>query len=63
LKLKEIWAIRTRLQISANAARACAVNLSIDRKLRAFDLTRLLVQDICHGGQVTARATVTQQKT
>lgn len=38
-------------------------NLAIDSKLRACDLTRLLVQDICHGDRVATRATVTQQKT
>jgi site-specific recombinase XerC len=63
LKLKEIWAIRTRLQMSASARELALFNLAIDSKLRACDLTRLLVQDICHGGHVAARATVTQQKT
>ncbi|SOY70269.1 hypothetical protein CBM2592_B40098 [Cupriavidus taiwanensis] len=63
LKLKEIWAIRTRLQMSSNARELALFNLAIDSKLRACDLTRLLFQDICHGGHVAARATVTQQKT
>ena len=63
LKLKEIWAIRTRLQMSGNARELALFNLAIDSKLRACDLTRLLVQDVCHGGHVGARATVTQQKT
>jgi hypothetical protein len=38
-------------------------NLAIDSKLRAYDLTRLQVQDICIGGHVVARATFMQQKT
>lgn len=63
LKHKEIWAIRTRLQMSANARELALFNLAIDSKLRACDLTRLQVQDICRGGHVAARATVTQQKT
>jgi len=38
-------------------------NLAIDSKLRACDLTKLLVRDICHGDRVAPRATVMQQKT
>ena len=46
LKLKEIWAIRTRLQMSEKARERALLNLAIDSKLRACDLARLLVQDI-----------------
>ncbi|MFT4509627.1 tyrosine-type recombinase/integrase [Caballeronia sp. 15711] len=63
LKLREIWAIRTRLQMSSNARESALFNLAIDSKLRACDLTRLQVQDICVGSHVVARATFTQQKT
>lgn len=63
LKLKEIWAIRTRLQMSSNVRELALFNLAIDSKLRASDLTRLRVQDVCHGGHVSTRATVMQQKT
>jgi integrase len=38
-------------------------NLVIDSKLRACDLTKLKVRDICHGEYVTSRATIMQQKT
>lgn len=38
-------------------------NLAIDSKLRACDLTRLRIQDICIGSQAGTRATVMQQKT
>lgn len=41
LKLREIWAIRTRLQMSSNARELAMFNLAIDSKLRACDLTRL----------------------
>src|SRR4029077_14307266 len=40
----------------------CA-NLDARRKLRACDLVRLKVRDICHGDRVAARAIVMQQKT
>ncbi|TCK36760.1 hypothetical protein B0G84_5774 [Paraburkholderia sp. BL8N3] len=63
LKLREIWAIRTRLQMSSNARELALFNMAIDSKLRACDLTRLQVQDICMGGHVVPRATFMQQKT
>lgn len=63
LKLGEVWAIRTRLQMSSNIRELAMFNLAIDSKLRACDFTRLRVQDICHGNQVATRATVLQQKT
>lgn len=63
LKLSEVWAIRTRLQMSVNIRELAMFNLAIDSKLRACDLTRLRVQDICHGNQVANRVTVLQQKT
>ena len=63
LKLREIWAIRIRLQMSTNARELAMFNLAIDSKLRACDLTRLQVQDVCMGGHVVSRATFMQQKT
>jgi hypothetical protein len=63
LKLPEIWAIRTRLQMSSNVRELAMFNLAIDSKLRACDLTRLRVQDVCRGSYVGSRSTVMQQKT
>lgn len=63
LKLKEIWAIRIRLQLSARTRDLAIFNLAIDSKLRACDLTKLRVRNICHGQHVASRATVMQQKT
>jgi integrase len=63
LKLKEIWAIRTRLQMSANVRELAMFNLAIDSKLRACDFTQLQVQDVCNGTVVGTRATIMQQKT
>lgn len=57
LKLREIWAIRTRLQMASNVRELAMFNLAIDSK------TRLQVQDVRHGSHVAARATVMQQKT
>jgi integrase len=63
LKLKEIWAIRIRLELSHRIRDLALFNLAIDSKLRACDLVKLKVRDISHGNQITARAIVIQQKT
>ena len=46
LKLKEIWAIRIRLQLAAQIRDLALFNLAIDSKLRACDLVKLRVRDI-----------------
>ena len=63
LKLKEIWVIRIRLELSHRIRDLALFNLAIDSKLRACDLVKLKVRDISHGSRITARAMVTQQKT
>jgi len=63
LKLKDIWAIRVRLQIGKRARELALFNLAIDSKLRSCDLVKLHVRDICHGSLVAKRAIVIQQKT
>jgi hypothetical protein len=62
-KLKEIWAIRVRLQIFCRTRELALFDLGIDSKLRACDLLKLKVRDACHGERVAARAIVVQQKT
>src|SRR3984893_5985960 len=62
-KLKEIWAIRVRLQLFRRMRDLPRLCLDIDSKLCACDLVRLKVRDICHGDRVAARAIVMQQKT
>jgi integrase len=63
LKLKEIWAIRIRLQIARRIRDLALFNLAIDSKLRGCDLVRLRLRDVAHGEHVVSRATVLQQKT
>ncbi|HZZ17348.1 MAG TPA: tyrosine-type recombinase/integrase [Candidatus Sulfotelmatobacter sp.] len=63
LKLKEIWAIRIRLQLEERARELAMFNLAIDSKLRSCDLVKLRVRDVCNGDRVMARAIVMQQKT
>jgi integrase len=62
-KLKEIWAIRVRLQLAGRRRELALFNLAIDSKLRACDLVQLRVRDVCHGATVASRAIVLQQKT
>ena len=63
LRLKEIWAIRIRLQLAQRTRELALFNLAVDSKLRSCDLVRLRVRDITHGDQVATRAIVMQQKT
>jgi hypothetical protein len=62
-KLKEIWAIRVRLQLADRRGELARFNLAIDRKLRGCDLVSLRVRDVCHGQAMASRAIVLQQKT
>jgi len=63
LKLKEIWAIRVRLQLADNKRDLALFNLAIDSKLRGSDLVTLKVNDVSNSGVVASRAMVMQQKT
>lgn len=63
LKLKEIWAIRVRLQLTGRQRDLALFNLAIDSKLRASDLVKICINDITHCGGVVSRAKVLQCKT
>jgi integrase len=63
LRLKDIWAIRTRLQLGDRTRELALFDLAVDSKLRSCDLVKLRVRDIMHGDRVAARAIVMQQKT
>lgn len=63
LKLKEIWAIRIRLQISNQTRQLALFNLAIDSKLRGCDLLKIKVSEISQGGRICSRATILQKKT
>jgi integrase len=62
-KPKEIWSIRTRLQMEHRLRELALFDLGLDSKLRGCDLVKLRVRDICHGDRVATRAMVLQQKT
>ena len=63
LKLKQVWAIRIRLQIADNVRDLALFNLAIDSKLRSCDLVKIRIKDIANGTTVSSRAIVMQQKT
>lgn len=63
LKLKEICAIRIRLEIAGRIRDLALFNLAIDSKLRSSDLITLKVKDVANGSVVSKRAMVIQRKT
>ena len=63
LKLKEVWAIRIRLQLTINTRELALFNMAIDSKLRGCDLVSLKIADVIRGGTVAKRATTVQRKT
>jgi integrase len=63
LKLKEIWAIRIRLQLAHRTRDLALFNMAIDSKLRGCDLVGLRVSDVAQGGRIAQRAIIMQKKT
>jgi integrase len=62
LEPKHVWSIRVRLEISRSWRDLVIFNLAIDSKLRACDLVKLRLNDICSGAKVRHRATIVQKK-
>ena len=62
-KPKCIWSICVRLEITRSWRDLVIFNLAIDSKLRASDLVKLRLGDICSGAKVRHRATIVQKKT
>lgn len=60
LKLREIWAVRIRLQLKKENKELALFNLAIDSKLRSCDLVKLKVRDVCHGNGIAPRAMILQ---
>jgi len=61
--IKEIWAIRVRLQIAEKKHDLALFNLAINSKLRGNDFAKIKVSDEYNSGVVSSRAIVIQQKT
>jgi integrase len=63
LQPKHVWSIRVRLEIARMWRELALFNLAIDSKLRACDLVKLRIDEVCSGPMVRDRATVVQKKT
>jgi hypothetical protein len=63
LEPKHVWPIRVRLEIARSRRDLVIFNLAIDSKLRACDLVKLRLNDICSRARVRHRATIVQKKT
>ena len=63
LQTRQVWAIRTKLQLEHRSRDLAMFNLAIDSKLRGCDLVNLKVEDIALHGFAIERATVRQRKT
>ena len=63
LKPREVWSIRTRLQVSGAVRDLALFNLAIDSKLRGCDLVAITVGDVALSGSVRDRAVIVQRKT
>ena len=63
LRIKNVWSIRTKLQVAGRLRDLAMFNLAIDSKLRGCDVVTLRVEDIAPHGTVLDRATVRQRKT
>jgi integrase len=63
LQPRHVWSIRVRLEISRKWRDLALFNLAIDSKLRACDLVKLCLDEVCSGGKVRDRATIVQKKT
>jgi len=63
LEPKHVWSIRVRLEIARSRRDLAIFNLAIDSKLRACDLVKLRLDDVCSGVNVRHRATIVQKKT
>jgi integrase len=63
LKIKEVWAIRVRLQLAGRSRDLALFNLAIDSKLRGCDVVKVGIEDVLLSGTLRSRASVVQKKT
>ena len=62
LTTKDVWSIRTKLQVEKRTGDLAMFNLAIDSKLRGCDVVSLKVEDVAPYGITVDRATVRQRK-
>ena len=57
---KQVWPIRTRLELAGHLGDLALFNVAIDSKLRGCDLIKLTVSDLVKDDQVRKRVSVIQ---
>jgi hypothetical protein len=62
LQPKHVWSIRVRLEISSKWRDVALFNLAIDSKLRACDLVKLRLDEVCSGAKVRDRTTIKRRR-
>jgi integrase len=63
LRPKNVWSIRTKLQVEGRIRDLAMFNFAIDSKLRGCDVVRITVEDVAPHGRALDRVTVRQKKT
>lgn len=63
LRTKNVWSIRTNLQVAGRIRDLAMFNLAIDSKLTGCDVVSLRVEDVAPQGIALDRASVRQKKT
>jgi hypothetical protein len=63
LRTKNVWSIRSKLQVEGSLRDLAMFNFAIDSKLRGCDVVSAKVEDIDPHGTALDRATVRQRKT
>src|ERR1700732_2148925 len=63
LRPKNVWSIRTKLQVEGRIRDLARFNFAIDSKLRTCDVVRVKVEDVAPHGHALDRVTVRQKKT
>ena len=60
---RDIWAIRTRLQLEGRARDLALFDLAIDSNPRGGDVVSLKIEDVAPHGSILGSSTVRQKKT
>ena len=63
LQPRQVWSIRSKLQLERRTRDLAMFNLAIDSKLRGCDVVALKVEDVAPNGYAADRATIRQKKT
>ena len=63
IKPRYVWSIRIRSELGGSQRDLALFDMAVDSRLRACDLVRPKIDDVCSGSRVRERATAVQRKT